>query len=155
MFLFLIVVSPETVRDSVEIQTEEPVLWRIGQMATLTWNSDPFDSLADDVKVDISLGTYNSDGLLQRDVMLATDLPNSGMASIHLPDSLNSTLSSYSENGLLVGIVKVGVNTSTTNMGQFKHSADESFFRRILSVFKASSYIIIHHKSLCCGKAFM
>ena len=72
----------------------------------------------DTVKVDISLWVYsNVSGAFEKTATLATDLPNSGSASLSLPDSLNSTLP-Y----LHTMFVKVGVNASTTDLAQFDGS---------------------------------
>jgi hypothetical protein len=124
------------VNGGVGVLTEEETVWNVGEMATVTWDSDSIDALVNAnrgnaIKVDISIGTYDTDGLLQQETMLASDLPNSGSATVPLPEALNSTLTT-SENSLLIGIVKVGVNSSTTNLVQVKRFAVSQRFRKIL-----------------------
>lgn len=105
--------------DNVGVETPESMLWNVGEVATVSWNpaslvlSEHVIS-ATSVRVDISVWTFNNVTAVLS-VTLATNLPNSGSASILLPDSIVSDLPP-SDYNLTVSIVKVSVNTSTTNL---------------------------------------
>lgn len=119
-------VSPESVNDSVGLQTRENVVWNVGEMASVSWNpaSLMINELMtiDHVRVDISLLVYsNISEVFEETLMLATNLPNSGSASIPLTASLSSSLP-HSDYDLHITIVKVGVNASTTNLARSKRS---------------------------------
>lgn len=107
-------------------------------MANISWNPSSLViselMVATDVKVDISLWTYNDvAGILEETIMLATDLPNSGFTSISLSDSLASALPS-SDYDLHTAMLKVAVNSSTTHVSaRSNRSLDMAKFRKILS----------------------
>jgi len=66
------------------------MIWSVGEMGTILW--DPSSLViselmnTSDVKVDISLWTYNYETeTFEEAMMLVTNLPNSGSASLSLP----------------------------------------------------------------------
>ena len=108
------IVSPENAEESVGVETTERVVWSSGERADISWNPESLvvQGVTDpaSVKVDVSLLTFNSDTEdFEETATLATGLPNSGSASVSLPDSPD-VQSNY---GLRPAIVKVDVNTST------------------------------------------
>ena len=94
------------------------ISWNVGEMANISWNPSSLviDDLVmtTDVKVDISLWIYNGvTEVFEENTILATDMPNSGFASITLLESMASRLPS-SDYGLHTATLKVTVNSSTT-----------------------------------------
>lgn len=88
------------------------------------------------VKVDISLLVYNNIAeMFEETMMLVTDLPNSGSASVLLSESFNSSLP-QSDYNLHTTIVKVAVNTSTTSLVRSKRSTSVSTVTKILNKIK-------------------
>jgi len=86
--------------------------------------------------VDVSLLIYNNvTESFEENTVLATNIPNSGSASITLPDTINSGLP-LSDYNLHTAIVKVGVNTSTTSLDRSKRSSHISAATRILEKLK-------------------
>lgn len=121
--------SPERIDENVKIEIERTGVWSSGEIGNISWN--PYSLVINDVmsanhvRVDITLSVYNSKEVFEETIILATDLPNSGSASVLLPDSLNTSLP-RAEYDLHVGLVKVGVNTSTTSITRYKRNSGTS-----------------------------
>ena len=128
-------------------------------MANITWRpssllmTEVIDNA--NVKVDASLLLYNEQTEeFDETLMLATDLPNSGVASIQLPDSESLPTSTYD---VQAAILKLAINTSTTIMPATKRSAHASrlmnYIRRVKKFAKArfvsSSKTSIARRLLC------
>ena len=107
-------------------------------MANITWRpsslimDEVFDS--SHVKVDASLLLYNEEtDEFEESMMLATDLPNTGVVSIRLPESPIFPTSEYDVHA---AILKLSVNTSTTIMPVTKRAAHRSTLRNLLGKVK-------------------
>lgn len=128
------IVSPENEEDVIGIEIKQQIIWNSGEMANITWSpsslimSELINSA--NVKVDASLLLYNEQTeKFEETMMLATDLPNSGSASIPLLDSQSFPTSEYE---LHAAILKLSVNTSTTVLPVTKRAAHQFTLRRIL-----------------------
>lgn len=122
--LFLNLVSPESIDYSVGVDIPDISLWSVGEMANVSWLPSALVIKevmnTSDVKVDISLKKYNiSSNSFDESIMLATDLPNSGFATVLFPPSLKSNLA-HSNYNLDTAVVAVTVNTSATNLARSK-----------------------------------
>ena len=95
-------------------------------MANFSWNPSSLiidESMTENVKVDISMWVYNNiTEEFEETSILATNLPNSGSASLLLPDSPSSILP-HVDKTLLISFARVGVNTSTTEFVRSKRSS--------------------------------
>ena len=79
--------------------------------------------MTENVKVDISMWVYNNiTEKFEETSILATNLPNSGSASLLLPDSPSSNLPQVDKT-LLISFARVGVNISTTEFVRSKRSS--------------------------------
>ena len=128
-------VSPDNEEeDIVGIEIEQKIIWNSGETANITWRpsslimSELIDNI--NVKVDASLLLYNEETEeLEQTMMLATDLPNTGIAQVRLPTSPSFPASQYD---VRAAILQLSVNTSTTVMPVTKRAAHQSKLRRFL-----------------------
>lgn len=135
----LYLVSPEIVENSVGLDIPFKGLWSVGEMANVSWfpSSLIVERLTSttDVKVDILLRKYNSNNdSLDETVVLATDLPNSGSATVVLPLSLKSNLA-HSEYDFHTAVVAIAVNTSTTNFARSKRAYETTFIFSLATLY--------------------
>lgn len=118
----MIIVSPENEQDGVGIETEQKIIWNSREMANVTWRpsslimSEAIINVS--VKIDVSLLLYNEQTEeFEESMMLATDLPNTGIAFVQLPDFQSFPASEYE---VRAAILKLSVNTRTTVMSAVK-----------------------------------
>ncbi len=111
-------VSPLISSDSVEIQTAADSIWVVGELANFSWN--PSSLLINElinvnqIHIDISLWIYNDiTDVFEEKVVVATDVPNTGSASVMLTESLSSKLPN-SDTSMFVTYPKIGINSSTS-----------------------------------------
>lgn len=127
-------VSPEDADNAIGIDTEQKIIWNSREVANITWLPSSLIMTevisSADVKVDLSLLLYNEEtDDFEESMMLATNLPNNGVASIELPDSKSFPTS---QDDVRAAILKLSVNTSTTIMPVTKRSAHQSVLSRVL-----------------------
>ena len=114
------------------IATKNALVWILGEEATISWSpsSLAIDEVItiDHVRVDLSLSVYNSNSqMFEEKLVLATDLPNSGIVTLTLPESISTNLTN-SHSDFHVAIVRVGINystTTTTKSKQLLHGLDK------------------------------
>lgn len=116
--------SPQSTTDGVDLKTKKTSLWNVGDVANFTWNPSSLvidELMTEIVKVDISMWIYNNFTKEYEENILGTDLPNSGHASIVLPDSITSSVPRFNQT-LHLSYAKVGVNMTTSEIARSKRS---------------------------------
>lgn len=126
--------SPENNEDGVGIETDRIIVWNSREIANITWRPSSLIINGADVKLDASLLLYNDQtDEFEETVVLATDLPNTGYASIKLPDSEKFPPSTYN---VYAAIVKLSVNMSTTTIPSIRRVSHLSGLMNILGIVK-------------------
>ncbi len=111
-------VSPLISSDCVEIQTVCETIWVVGEVANFFWNPSSFliNELfnVSQIHIDISLWIYNDiTDEFEEKVVVATDMPNTGSASVMLTESLSSKLP-ISDTSMFITYPKISINSSTS-----------------------------------------
>ncbi len=102
------------------MQTPSSSIWVVGEKTTFFWNPSLFiinkAMNRSELRVDISLWIYNEmTDRFEEKLQLATDLPNTGSASVLLPESLHTALPK-SDKSLFISYPQIRVNTSTSGI---------------------------------------
>ena len=115
--LCLPVVSPEEDSDSVNTESDGAALY-FGDNINVTWNPLAVSNNileTNEVKVDVTLWAYKeSEDNWKQQIVLASDVPNSGKAFVHLPE-VNSTDADFE-----LALIKVSPSVSSSTKRALK-----------------------------------
>ena len=121
---FISPVSPDNVQDYVKVQTKSNLVWIPGEKASISWNPSSLAvgnlTSSNEVRVDVSLWAYNEKMKgFEEKITVASNLPNTGNASLTLSDSVNNDLPLVT-NDLHLLTTRLGVKVSTVSSSRSK-----------------------------------